>query len=256
MNCSIVQESRKGRRSRNQDRVGHWRAPEALLMAVADGMGGHEGGELAAQVAVEHLAGAFRAEAKPRLPDPGRFLRCSLEGAHAAIVQQGVKAGLGDSPRTTLVACLVQGGHAFWSFVGDSRLYLIRAGRVLTRTKDHTVVQQLVDAGRMREEAVAAHPERNKLLRCLGGSVASACEPVASAPLAKGDIVLLCTDGLWGCLTPRQLVVRLIGKDPARALPDVTALAEAHGGPDCDNISAVLMQWHGGAVSEVRTGRG
>ncbi|HMA89440.1 MAG TPA: PP2C family serine/threonine-protein phosphatase [Burkholderiales bacterium] len=255
MRFSIVQESRTGKRRHNQDRVGHWKAPEAVLMAVADGMGGHAGGELAAQVAIDFLSGAFRTAARPRILEPGLFLSRTLQGAHVAIVQEGRKVGLGESPRTTLVACIVQAGTAYWSFVGDSRLYVIRDGRILTRTRDHTKIQQLIDAGRMREEAAPAHRERNKLLRCLGGPVACACEPVASAPLAGGDLVLLCSDGLWGPLTPRQLTLALLGKDPVRALPDVTALAEAHGGSDCDNISAVLMQWQENAAPGLRAER-
>jgi serine/threonine protein phosphatase PrpC len=240
---SIAQEWRKGRRLYNQDRVGHWQTPEALLLAVADGMGGHAGGEIAAQAALDSVASAFSAQARPRLADPRVFLQSAVRQAHAAIVRASAKAGLGDAPRTTLVACVVQVGWAYWSFVGDSRLYLIREGRVAARTRDHTAVQQLIDAGRIREEAVAAHPDRNKLLRCLGGALAPGTEPVASAQLARGDILLVCSDGLWGPLSPRQLLMALIGKDPARALPALAALAEAHGGSGCDNISAVAVQW-------------
>jgi serine/threonine protein phosphatase PrpC len=243
MNVSIIHDSRKGGRPYNQDRLGHWKTPKALLLALADGMGGYAGGELAAQAAVESIGDAFRAEARPALADPAAFLSAAVGHAHAAILQRAKKARLGDAPRTTLVACVVQGGHAYWTFVGDSRLYLIREGRILMRTRDHTYVQQLVDAGRMREEAVALHPERNKLLRCLGGSNAPGREAVASAPLARNDIVLLCSDGLWGPLTPRLLLLGLIGKPPARALPELMALAEARGGPDCDNLSALAMQW-------------
>lgn len=252
MKFSIVRESRIGTRSYNQDRLGHWSAPEALLIAVADGMGGHAGGELAAQAAVDFLAGAFLAEATPRLDDPDAFLSRAIGRAHAAVVQRGMEAGLGDSPRTTLVACVVQAGHAHWSFVGDSRLYLIREGRITARTKDHSYVQSLIDAGRIREEAAASHPERNRLLRCLGGAVAPGLEPTASARLAKGDVLLLCSDGLWGPITPRQLLMGFIGKEPACGLPEVMALAEAHAAGGCDNLSAVAMQWLEEAVPETQ----
>jgi serine/threonine protein phosphatase PrpC len=248
MNVSIIQESRKGGRPYNQDRLGHWKTSRSLLLALADGMGGYAGGELAAQAAVESVGEAFRAQAKPALADPADFLSAAVGQAHAAILQRAKKARLGDAPRTTLVACVVQDGRAYWTFVGDSRLYLIREGRIVTRTRDHTYVQQLVDAGRMREEAVASHPERNKLLRCLGGPNAPGREAVASAPLAGKDVVLLCSDGLWGPLTPRLLLMGLIGKPPARALPELMALAESRGGPDCDNLSAVALQWHAEAL--------
>jgi serine/threonine protein phosphatase PrpC len=251
MKFSIAYGSRKGGRPYNQDRLGTSKTDEALLMAVADGMGGYAGGELAAQAAIDHLAGAFRADARPRLADPEAFLQREIAAAHLTIVHRGINEGLGESPRTTLVACIVQSGYAYWSFIGDSRLYLIREGRVAARTRDHSMIQQLVDAGRIREEAVAVHPERNKLLRCLGGQTLPRPEPAASARLAKGDLLLLCSDGLWGPLSPRRLLTSLIGKEPARALPEVMALAEAYGGADCDNVSAVAMQWQEEAVLDL-----
>src|SRR4029077_16761049 len=164
--------------------------------------------------------GAFCADARPRLADPEGFLQREIAAAHLTIVQKGIRAGLGEAPRTTLVACIVQSGYAYWSFIGDSRLYLIREGRVAARTRDHSMIQQLVDAGRIREEAVAVHPERNKLLRCLGGQHLPLAggqplprpEAAASARLAKGDLLLLCSDGLWGPLSPRRLLTSLIGK--------------------------------------------
>jgi len=251
MKFSIAYESRKGGRPYNQDRLGTSKTDEALLMAVADGMGGYAGGELAAQAAIDHLAGAFRADARPRLADPETFLLREIAAAHMTIVQKGIRAGLGEAPRTTLVACIVQSGYAYWSFIGDSRLYLIREGRVVARTRDHSTIQELVDAGRIREEAVATHPERNKLLRCLGGQGLPRPEAPASARLARGDIVLLCSDGLWGPLTPRRLLTEFIGVNPARALPRAMALAESYGGNDCDNISAMAMQWQEEAVLDL-----
>jgi PPM family protein phosphatase len=251
MKFALAHDSRKGGRPYNQDRLGTDRTDEALLMAVADGMGGYVGGELAAQAAIDCLAGVFRAEAKPRLADPEAFLVRAINRAHLAIVEKGIREGLGESPRTTIVACVVQAGYAYWSFIGDSRLYLIREGRVAARTRDHTTIQQLVDAGRIREEAVAVHPERNKLLRCLGGQSLPRPEAPASARLARGDVLLLCSDGLWGPLSPRRLLGEFIGVNPARALPRAMALAESYGGNDCDNLSAVAMQWQEEAVLDL-----
>jgi serine/threonine protein phosphatase PrpC len=153
-----------------------------------------------------------------------------------------------DSPRTTIVACLVQDGYAWWSFVGDSRLYVIRDGRIVTRTRDHTPVQVLIDAGRIREEAAATHPDRNKLLQCLGGPRAPRVEPTAHARLQKSDVVLLCSDGFWGPLTQRQLLVGLIGKDMKKAMPELMDLAEARAGPRCDNLSVISIEWQDKAV--------
>jgi serine/threonine protein phosphatase PrpC len=253
MKFTLYQESRIGKRSYQQDRLAHWQTRDALFMAVADGMGGHAHGEVAAQIAVDCLGSAFRNEAKPAVADPDKFLFTAISRAHAMILHQTQRQGLAQdhagSPRTTIVACLVQGGYAFWSFVGDSRLYVIRDGRILTRTRDHTPVQMLIDAGRIREEAAATHPDRNKLLQCLGGPRPPRVEPTAQARLLEDDLVLLCSDGFWGPLTQRQLLMGLLGKDLKKALPELLTLSESRAGPRCDNLSVLAIQWHDKAVA-------
>jgi len=199
----IVQASSIGARESNEDRVAHWTAPGSVLMAVADGLGGHLHGEVAAQIAVDVLGAAFMGEARSKLDDPDGFLVRALAAAHAAIVREAEKRRLAENPRTVIAACVVQDGHAFWTHVGDCRFYLLRSGRILARSRDHTVVQRLVDEGRIREEAAGTHPHRNRLLQCLGGYQAPQLEPVASAQLAGEDIVLLCSDGFWGPLSQR-----------------------------------------------------
>jgi PPM family protein phosphatase len=214
-----------------------------VLMAVADGLGGHEHGELAAELAMTLLGAAFRHEALPRLADPAAFLQRSLAAGHAAILREAQARGLPDTPRTCLVACVVQDGHAWWTHIGDTRLYHIRGGRILARTRDHTVVQQLIDEGRMREEAVASHPERNRLLQCLGGYRAPKGQPPEQARLAKDDILLLCSDGLWGPLTQRQLLHSLLSRPLQQAVEELAVLAETRAGPTSDNVTMVALAW-------------
>lgn len=252
MKYSIFQESRIGKRPYQQDRLAHWHTKEALFLVVADGMGGHAHGDVAAQITVDCMGSAFRSEAKPKVADPDQFLFRTIGRAHAMILHQTQRQGLtqdpSNSPRTTVVAALVQDGYAFWSFVGDSRLYVIRDGRILTRTRDHTPVQMLIDAGRIREEAAATHPDRNKLLQCLGGPRPPRVEPTAHARLAENDLVLLCSDGFWGPLTQRQLLMGLLGKEIKKAFPELLMLAETRAGPRCDNLSVLAIQWHEKAV--------
>lgn len=248
MKYAIVHDSRIGARRSNQDRIGCWSTDETLLMAVADGLGGHMYGEVAAELATALLGAAFAREARPRLADPGAFLARALGAGHAAIVREAERRGLSDSPRTVIVACVVQDGHAYWTHVGDSRLYLVREGRIVHRTRDHTVVQQLIDEGRIREEAVSTHPERNRLLQCLGGYQTPRPEPVESMRLARNDVVVLCSDGFWGPLTQRQLLHALVSRQLKEAIPELVTLAEHRAGRECDNVSVVAMTWGEEAV--------
>jgi PPM family protein phosphatase len=245
MKYSIVQDTRIGSRASNQDRLGHWRTPRSLLMVIADGLGGPSRGEVAAELAVQFVGEAFAREAHPSLADPKRFLEHSVEGAHALILAEAHRLQLGDTPRTVIASCVVQDGHAWWTHVGDCRLYLFRRGRVEARTRDHTVVQQLVDAGRIREEAVANHPERNRLLQCLGGQQTPRAEPCGHARLLEGDVLLLCSDGFWGPLTQRQVLNVLLARELHEAIPELAALAEARAGRECDNVSVLAMSWSG-----------
>lgn len=243
MMCTLAHETRIGARAMNQDRLGSWRTARALLMVVADGLGGHLHGEVAADVAVEYFGTAFKRDACPALADPQQFLNRSMAGAHAAIVREAYKRALHDTPRTVIVACVVQDGYAYWTHIGDCRLYLIRKGRILLRTRDHTVVQQLIDEGYVGEEAISTHPERNRILQCLGGYQVPRPDPVGKARLARNDILMLCSDGLWGPLTQRQMLHSLTTRELAQAMADLATLAEHRAGPQCDNVTVLALHW-------------
>jgi serine/threonine protein phosphatase PrpC len=239
---SIYQETRRGARSSNQDRVAHCYNRDALLMLIADGMGGHPHGEVAAEITTRFMAAAFRREAKPALADPSQFLRRAIIGAHHAIIEHA-GAGLADAPRTTCVACLVQDNAAWWAHAGDSRLYHVRDGSILARTKDHSRVQQLIDQGRIREEASAAHPERNRIFNCLGSYLPPQVDLSEKTELQAGDTLILCSDGLWGPLSGRIIGGALQQSGIGQAAPALLDEAERRAGRECDNLSLIGVTW-------------
>ena len=243
MKYALVQDSRLGARKMNQDRVGHWRTPQSLLLVVADGMGGHLHGEVAANLAADLFGAAFQREAKPKLANPAEFLTQQVAAAHSQILSEAQKRGFAEPPRTVIVACVVQDGQAYWMHVGDCRLYLFRKGRVAARTRDHTRVQQLVDEGRIREEAVTTHPERNRLLQCLGGIQPPRPDVASKTALEKDDILMLCSDGFWAPLTQRQMLNALLARELKEAIPELVELAEARAGDECDNVSVLAVNW-------------
>jgi serine/threonine protein phosphatase PrpC len=256
MKFSIYKDSRKGARPDNQDRTGYSYTSDALMMVVADGMGGHLHGEVASHIAVQFLSEAFQREAQPRLADPFLFLLQGITNAHHAILDYAEVRGLLETPRTTCVACVVQDSVACWAHVGDSRLYHVRDGRVHAQTKDHSRVQMLVDQGRIREEAVAVHPERNKIFNCLGSMTPPQVELSRKTFLQAGDTLLLCTDGLWGPLSGRMIGTALAHDDLMRVMPELLDTAELRSGRGCDNLSVVAKTWadsHEGNAHQVST---
>ncbi|MEK7437087.1 MAG: protein phosphatase 2C domain-containing protein [Pseudomonadota bacterium] len=254
MQFSIYQESRRGTRKSNQDRIAYCYSRDAVLMLVADGMGGHLRGELAADIAMQHISAAFRREATPRLDDPRSFLQRTITAAHRAIVRNAGESGLPESPRTTCVACIVQDDTACWAHAGDSRLYHIRAGRILAQTRDHSLVQQLIDSGRVREEAVAAHPDRNRIFNCLGSQGLPRVDLSEGTRLNTGDSLILCTDGLWGPLSGKIISSAVLNMGIMRGIPELLDDAQRRAGRECDNISVVALTWEGPAARAFRAG--
>ncbi|MBV2193108.1 MAG: serine/threonine-protein phosphatase [Azonexus sp.] len=250
MRFTIYQESRVGGRANNEDRTTYCYSRDALLMVVADGMGGHHYGEIAAQIAVQTLADTFQREAKPLLADPFRFLQKSMTNAHHAILDYTTRHHLRDTPRTTCVACIVQDNVAYWAHAGDSRLYLMRDGRVIAQTKDHSRIRLLIEEGMISEAQAAFHPDRNKIYSCLGSPTPPEIEFSRKTPLNHGDILLLCSDGLWGEMSGDMMAVALKGSNLLQAVPMILNQAETKGGPHRDNLSVVAVRWEDAYVEE------
>ena len=243
MKFTIYQASRQGGRKNNQDRVAYSYSRDALLMVVADGMGGHMHGEIAAQIAVQVMTDQFQKMAKPRLADPMAFLDETTTLAHFAINDYAVEQDLLEIPHTTCVAAVIQDGAAYWAHVGDSRLYLFSDGSLIARTEDHTAVAQMVRNGLITEEEAGTHPERNKVSNCLGGYVTPQVECNAPIPLHDADTMLLCTDGIWGMINAHELSALLHAYTLEDAVRHLMDHAEFRGGERGDNLSLVAMTW-------------
>ncbi|HMN79014.1 MAG TPA: serine/threonine-protein phosphatase [Burkholderiaceae bacterium] len=245
MRFSIYQDTELGARSVNQDRMGYCFTRDALLMVVADGMGGHLRGEVAAQITLQTVAALFQTMARPALEDPAEFLDMSLRRAHRDILRYQEQHNLPESPRTTVVACLVQKGVVWWAHAGDSRIYLIRDGVVLARTRDHSKVQTLISLGLLKPGEEEQHPERNKVLNCLGSPFEPTIEISTPVTLQAGDRLLLCSDGLWSGVPEAQLASGLCQDVVSRSVPELVQRAVATNGRLADNTTALALAWEG-----------
>ena len=234
--------NRLGNRSNNQDRCLVVERPGGALLVVADGMGGHPRGDLAAQIAVDTLNRSFLSH-RGHIDDPHGFLETAINHAHLSIVDSGRAQKPAIDPRTTCVVCLVQGDKAHWAHVGDSRLYLVRAGAVLTRTRDHTPVEDLLQSGTISEEDTGSHPLRNAVNRCLGGAPKLPKISFGEAELHPDDTLLLCSDGLWSALPQERLEQIPIYGDLEQSISRLTDEADLASYPHSDNISLVGLRW-------------
>lgn len=245
MQFSVYQESHIGGRKVNQDRMGYSFTRDALLLLLTDGMGGHLRGEVAAAITMQTISTLFQQHATPYVRKPERFLEEAFLAAHLEIHRYRAVHNLPETPRTTVVACLIQHNVALWAHCGDSRLYWIRGGQVLARTRDHSRIETLIAKGQVRESERATHPDRNKLFNCLGASGLPMVEMSRPANLLPGDLMLLCSDGLWSMLPDDDMVRRLQAQTIVRAVPDMLSAATATAGKFSDNATALAIMWQG-----------
>jgi len=217
------------------------------LLVLADGMGGHQGGELASKAVLE-IAEAVWLEHTSQTINPRKFLQKICLDAHQRINQVGKSYDL--SPRSTIVLVYVEHHHAYWAHLGDSRLYHFRGKKLLERTKDHSVVQMLLGLGQITEEQMATHADQGKLLKWLGGEK-SHTPDFGEADLQPGDSLVLCSDGLWEYLTPKHIISTLKKYPPeiaVKKLIDDTLNASKGTG---DNISVATLQIPGISVGKL-----
>ncbi|CAA9444344.1 MAG: Protein phosphatase 2C-like [uncultured Ramlibacter sp.] len=240
MKFSVFQVSRRGSREKNEDRMGYCYTRESGLFVLADGMGGHPEGEVAAQLALQTISALYQKEARPLVEQPGEFLATAVMTSHHQIIRYASEKGMLDTPRTTLVAAILQGSSATWVHCGDSRLYVVRAGELLTRTRDHSYLEQ------SSASSGVANPDRinrNILFTCLGSPTKPVFDVTGPVVLQEGDKIMLCSDGLWSSIPDQQIVDHLSAQPVSEAAPELVELALRNGGPTCDNVTVIALEW-------------
>lgn len=243
MKFTIFQNSRQGPRPYNQDRLAYSYSKDALLLVVADGMGGHKNGEIAAQLAVTTMTEAFQRLAVPTLSSPAKFLIEHIQQIHDMIDQLTQAHEMLESPRTTIVAAVVQRGMLYCAHVGDSRLYHFRDGHLLYRTEDHSIVQSLYNKGMIEKGDMSTHPYRHKVYSCLGGDTPPKIDLSDRHELAEGDTILLCTDGVWGAVADDHMRRILNSPSITDSVTELLNQAEYVSQQQGDNMSAIGLQW-------------
>jgi serine/threonine protein phosphatase PrpC len=180
----------------------------------------------------------FQRQAKPKLPDAREFLSEALLAAHHQILRYASDKGMPDSPRTTLVAAVVQDGRVLWIHCGDSRLYMVRSGELLTRTRDHSYME-------LRNMPIPGieRVNRNVLFTCLGSPSKPIYDITGPVNLEQGDRILLCSDGLWGSLDDEAITRQLGRQAVAHAVPDLVEDALRKAGDSSDNVTVVALEW-------------
>jgi PPM family protein phosphatase len=249
---SVYQISRKGGREKNEDRMGYCYTRDSGLFALADGMGGHPEGEVASQLALQTMAALFQRDAKSKLDDPLRFLHDAIIAGHHQLLRYATEKALIDTPRTTIVACVLQGNAAYWAHCGDSRLYLVREGKLMARTRDHSYTE-------LQETLSHVVPmgekfNRNVLFTCLGSPGKPVVDTAGPIMMQAGDRVLLCSDGLWGSVSDAEIAEQLGQRTLADAVPELVEQALRHAGPKSDNVTIIAAEWEGAEDTDSKSG--
>jgi serine/threonine protein phosphatase PrpC len=241
--------SRPGGREYNEDACGHWHSGDHLCCVVADGAGGHGGGDIAARLAVRHIIEQFAA-APLATPEQVNDL---LVGTNAEVIRHRADGEAQRQMHSTVVGLFIDldRGEALWGHAGDSRLYVFRDGAMLAHTRDHSLVQSLVEAGVLTPDQMRTHPRRSELHSALGTEAEDLRVTTLTRPwqLLAGDVFLLCTDGLWEYVEDAQMCETLHQvADPSAWLTALEQLvlrnAEAANKPRHDNFSGVAV-WIG-----------
>lgn len=241
--------SRRGGRDYNEDACGHWHSDKQLCCVVADGAGGHGGGDVASRLAVRHIIESFAGAP----PGDALAVRQLLTDTNDTVIRHRADSQAVANMYTTVVSLFIDfdRAEAVWGHAGDSRLYVFRDGQMLAHTRDHSLVQSLVESGLLTTDQLRTHPRRSELHSALGTDPAELRLTTSSRPwaLCGGDVFLLCTDGLWEYVDEAEMCASLArSANPSAWLATLEQLvlrnAAAQHKPGHDNFSGIAV-WFG-----------
>ena len=247
MQIEYAKVSALGDRQDNQDRAAVVVSDNSALMLVFDGMGGHSDGARAAETGLKVIQDLFMAATQP-IFDPQGFLYMALSRAHDEVVRIGQDVAVDFRPRATCAVCLVQEGGTFWAHIGDSRIYQVRDGTVLTRSRDHSHVEVLIQEGAITEEEAQDHPMRNFVECCIGGDAPVPDMSIThQMTLQYGDVLLACSDGLWSGLSDNDMAqIGAPGENNlVENLKALSMKALEVNAPYSDNTTGTALRWLG-----------
>jgi serine/threonine protein phosphatase PrpC len=247
MKIEYAKVSALGDRQDNQDRAAIVVAGDAAIMLVFDGMGGHSDGAMAAEVGMKVVQDLFTKSTLP-IFDPQGFLYMALSEAHDEVVKIGVDLAVDFRPRATCAICLVQECGTWWAHIGDSRIYQMRSGQLLSRSRDHSHVEVLIQEGAITEEEALDHPMRNFVECCIGGDAPVPDMSITrKKPLLPGDVLLACSDGLWSGMNDDEIAEVATRKSMSLAdnLKSLSMKALTMNAPYSDNTTATALLWLG-----------
>ena len=233
--------SKTGGRTVNEDFVGVAKLETENLFVIADGLGGHGGGEVASRLAVEKAEEIFKTVQERNLPEQ---LAVCFQYAQDMLLKKQEEERKWGEMKTTMVLLVQRGNEALWGHIGDSRLYYFKKHRLKGRTYDHSVPQMLVDTGEIKEKEIRNHPDRNRLFRVLGTAWESPKYELAEPILMKdGESFLLCTDGFWELITEKEMSACLKkSKTPEEWLSQMEKIVLEKGKKrEMDNYSALAV---------------
>ncbi|MDR0736064.1 MAG: protein phosphatase 2C domain-containing protein [Zoogloeaceae bacterium] len=233
----------QGDRKEQQDRltlIAHKHIPGVVLAAVADGMGGHTGGALAAEQVIHTLSANFQRWSEEE--DPRHFVTESLNEVHT-MIKASRFINEKDPHSTAVLLMLYPHNMMLWAHCGDSRLYVFRGLHLHTRTTDHSYVEHLIQSGKITQEEAETHPNRNILLTSLGGQEAPRVDFGALDDVQAGDSFLLCSDGLWGYFDDYELGAIMVTGSAREVAAQLIRLARVRGEGKGDNISVAILKF-------------
>lgn len=211
---------------------------ESLAAVVCDGMGGAKAGNVASSMAVDSFNRTFL-DNFSGFEDVQKLIEDAVFDANAGIFEKSVSDDRFSGMGTTMVSAVVSRGRALISNIGDSRCYIVSRGGIRQVTKDHSLVEDMVDRGEISRADAWLHPRRNYITRALGTEKETVCD-FFSVSLEQDDMLLLCTDGLSGVLNAQEILFELIyGGEPETAVQRLLDITLARGAPD--NVTAVLI---------------